>query len=409
MYGTEVFQQILGLQAPWTVADVKLDLEVGQVDIYVEHADSTKFCCPQCDRELACYDHVAERRWRHLDTMQYRTILHAEPPRVKCPEHGVKQVQLPWAEKNSRFTLLFERFSIDVLLATQTVQGAAGILRASWDETWHILKKAVARGKARKTDTVMPRIGIDEKAFRKGQNYISLIYDLDRSTVEAISDGNDSNAGNACFSQLSQAQRDGVEAIAMDMSAAYVKSAKENIPLAETKIVHDRFHVMKLATEAVDKVRRGEHRKLSADGDKRLSRTRYLWLSSQENLSEQQRERFDAVYTQGLETGKAWAYKEMLRDLWHHADATSATVYFKDWYKRVIHTKLSPLKKVARTIRDRLANVVSYCTHFITNAVAEGMNSRIMSIKRRVGGYRNRENFKTAIYFYCGGLDLYPH
>lgn len=409
MYDTEVFQQILGLQAPWTVADVKLDLEVGQVDIYVEHADSTKFCCPQCDRELACYDHVAERRWRHLDTMQYRTILHAEPPRVKCPEHGVKQVQLPWAEKNSRFTLLFERFSIDVLLATQTVQGAAGILRASWDETWHILKKAVARGKARKTDTVMPRIGIDEKAFRKGQNYISLIYDLDRSTVEAISDGNDSNAGNACFSQLSQAQRDGVEAIAMDMSAAYVKSAKENIPLAETKIVHDRFHVMKLATEAVDKVRRGEHRKLSADGDKRLSRTRYLWLSSQENLSEQQRERFDAVYTQGLETGKAWAYKEMLRDLWHHADATSATVYFKDWYKRVIHTKLSPLKKVARTIRDRLANVVSYCTHFITNAVAEGMNSRIMSIKRRVGGYRNRENFKTAIYFYCGGLDLYPH
>jgi len=409
MYDTEVFQQILGLQAPWTVADVKLDLEVGQVDIYVEHADSTKFCCPQCDRELACYDHVAERRWRHLDTMQYRTILHAKPPRVKCPEHGVKQVQLPWAEKNSRFTLFFERFSIDVLLATQTVQGAAGILRTSWDETWHILKKAVARGKARKTDTVMPRIGIDEKAFRKGQNYISLIYDLDRSTVEAISDGNDTNAGNACFSQLSQAQRDGVEAIAMDMSAAYVKSAKENIPLAETKIVHDRFHVMKLATEAVDKVRRGEHRKLSADGDKRLSHTRYLWLSSQENLSEQQRERFDAVYTQGLETGKAWAYKEMLRDLWHHADATSATVYFKDWYKRVIHTKLSPLKKVARTIRDRLANVVSYCTHFITNAVAEGMNSKIMSIKRRVGGYRNRENFKTAIYFYCGGLDLYPH
>ena len=409
MYDTEVFQQILGLQAPWTVADVQLDLEAGQVDIRVEHAEGSMFSCPECGCELACYDHVTERRWRHLDTMQYRTILHAKPPRVKCPEHGVKQVNLPWAEKNSRFTLFFERFAIDVLLATQTVQGAAGILRTSWDETWHIVKKAVARGKARKTDTVMPRIGIDEKAFRKGQNYITLIYDLDRSTVEAISDGNDTAAGNACFSQLSQTQRDGIEAIAMDMSAAYVKAAKENIPLAETKIVHDRFHVMKLATEAVDKVRRGEHRKLSADGDKRLSRTRYLWISSQENLSEQQRERFDAVYTQQLETGKAWAYKEMLRDLWHHEDATSATVYFRDWYKRVIHTKLTPLKKVAKTIAERLTNVVSYCTHRITNAVAEGMNSKIMSIKRRVGGYRNRENFKTAIYFYCGGLDLYPH
>ena len=390
MHETEFYQQILGLASPWIVANVTLDLEAGQVDIHVEHADASKFCCPECDRELACYDHVSERRWRHLDTMQYRTVLHARPPRVKCPEHGVKQVQLPWAENNSRFTLFFERFAIDVLLATQTVQGDAGILRTSWDESWHVLKKAVARGKARKTDTVMPRIGIDEKAFRKGQNYISLIYDLDRSTVEAISDGNDTAAGNACFAQLSQAQLDGVEAIAMDMSAAYVKAAKENIPLAETKIVHDRFHVMKLATEAVDKVRRGEHRKLSADGDKRLSRTRYLWLSGQENLSEQQRERFDAVYTQGLQTGKAWAYKEMLRDLWHHADAASATAYFKDWYKRVIHTKLSPMKKVAKTIRDRLVNVVSYCTHFITNAVAEGMNSKIMSIKRRVGGYRNR-------------------
>ncbi|MEM9360632.1 MAG: transposase family protein, partial [Pseudomonadota bacterium] len=176
MHETEFYQQILDLRSPWVVADVKLDTEAGQVNIHVEHAVGDKFCCPECDRQLACYDHVSERRWRHLDTMQYRTILHARPPRVNCPEHGVKQVNLPWAEKNSRFTVFFERFAIDVLLATQTVQGAAGILRTRWDETWHIVKKAVARGKARKTDTVMPRIGIDEKAFRKGQNYITLIY-----------------------------------------------------------------------------------------------------------------------------------------------------------------------------------------------------------------------------------------
>ena len=117
----------------------------------------------------------------------------------------------------------------------------------------------------------MPRIGIDEKAFRKGQNYITLIYDLDNSTVEAISDGNDTESGMHCFSQLSPTQLDSVEAIAMDMSAAYVKAAKANIPLAEKKIVHDRFHVMQLATKAVDKVRRGEHSELSTDGDDRLS------------------------------------------------------------------------------------------------------------------------------------------
>lgn len=408
MHETEFYQQILGLTSPWRVADVKLDTTAQQVDIHVDHPEGTNFCCPECGIELACYDHAPARRWRHLDTMQFKTILHAAPPRVNCPEHGVKQVKLPWAEKGSRFTLFFERFAIDVLLAAQTVKGAQGILQTSWDETWHILRKAVARGKARKTEKAMPRIGIDEKAFRKGQNYITLIYDLDASTVEAISDGNDTESGNACFSQLSEAQRESVEAISMDMSAAFVKSAKANIPLAETKIVHDRFHVMKLATEAVDKVRRGEHRELKKQGDNRLSRTRYLWLTGQENLSGQQRERFDEVYKQELETGKAWAYKEMLRDLWHHEDESDAVTYFKDWYNRVIHTKLTPLKKVAKTIRERLPNVVSYCAHRITNAVAEGINSKIMSIKRRVGGYRNRENFKIAIYFYCGGLSLYP-
>ena len=110
-----------------------------------------------------------------------------------------------------------------------------------------------------------------------------------------------------------------------------------------------------------------------------------------------------------MEIGKAWAYKEMLRELWACPDEATALAYFRVWYKRVIHTRLEPLKKVARTIKQRLANVVSYCTHGITNAVAEGINSKIMAIKRRVGGYRNRENFKIAIYFYCGGLDLCPH
>jgi transposase len=122
----------------------------------------------------------------------------------------------------------------------------------------------------------MPRIGIEEKAFRKGHNYITLLYDLDRSTVEAISDGNSQESADGCFSQLSQDQREAVEAIAMDMSAAYVQSAKENIPLAENKIVHDRFHIMKLASEAVDRVRRAEHRRLTRKGDNRLAGSRYL-------------------------------------------------------------------------------------------------------------------------------------
>lgn len=408
MQDKELYQQILGLDSPWSVAEVKLDAEQEEIHIRVAHPEGTKFCCPECDKRLACYDHAPERQWRHLDSCQFKTLLLAAVPRVDCPEHGVKQVEVPWAERNSRFTLLFERFAIDVLLATQTVKGAASILRTRWEPTWNILQRAVRRGQQRKVAQPMPRIGIDEKAFAKGQSYLTLLYDLDHSTVEAISEGNSTESGKDCFSQLSEEQLASVDAVAMDMSAAYVKAAKETIPLAEEKIVHDRFHVMQHVTQAVDKVRRQEHKKLQADDDQRLAGSRYVWIKSQENLSEKQRVLLEELFSAELQTAKAWGYKEMLRELWSQDDAASATAYFKDWYQRVIHTKLGPLKKVAKMIKERLANVVSYCTHEITNAVAEGINSKIMAIKRRVGGYRNIENFKTAIFFYCGRLKLYP-
>jgi transposase len=408
MQEREFYQQILGLSSPWFVREVTLDMANRRVDVYVEHPAETKFCCPECRKELSCYDHAAARKWRHLDTMQLQTFLHASLPRVDCPEHGVRNVDVSWAHKGSRFTLLFERFAIDVLKRTQNIKGARELLGTGWEQTWNILQRAVKRGQLRKKERPLPHVGIDEKSFAKGQSYLTLLYDLDNSTVEAISEGHDTEAGNACFSQLSASQIDSIEAIAMDMSAAFVRSAHENIPLAETKIVHDRFHVMKLANEAVDSVRKQEHRELTSQDDRRLTGTKYVWLTGQENLSETQESVFERVFSQKLKTSQAWFYKELLRDLWEHSSIAKATAFFNDWYRRVIHTKLEPMKKVARTIKGRLKNVVSYCKHPITNAVAEGINSKIQSIKRRVGGFRNKQNYKTAIFFYCGGLDLYP-
>ena len=408
MRDNELYQTILGLKSPWSVREVRLNQEQQEIEVYIEHPRGTKFCCPECQTELPCHDHADERRWRHLDSCQFKTILVAAPPRVNCPEHGVKTAAVPWAEKHSRFTMLFERFAIDMLLATQTVKGAMNILRLKWDQTWAIVERAVERGQNQKVAKLLPRVGLDEKAFSKGQSYVTVLYDLDQSTVDAVSFGNDTESAVACFSELSPEQLHSVEAIALDMSPAYVKAVKQIIPLAEQKIVHDRLHVMQLATKAVDQVRRSEHKQLLREGDDRLTSTRYLWLTSQDNLTETQQSRFEEVFRSELLTGKAWAYKEMLRDLWHHPDSPSATAFFQGWYRSVIHTRLAPLKKVARTIKQRLQNVVSYCTHRITNAVAEGMNSKIMSIKRRVGGFRNINNFKTAIFFYCGGLQLYP-
>jgi transposase len=165
MQDKELYQAILGLDSPWSVSEVELDIDLGEIRIRASHPRGTEFGCPECGRQLPCYDHAEERRWRHLDSCQFKTFLVARVPRVKCPEHGVRNVVVPWAEKSSRFTILFERLAIDILLATQTVTGAMGILRTSWDETWYFVQRAVRRGQERKETKLLPRIGIDEKAW----------------------------------------------------------------------------------------------------------------------------------------------------------------------------------------------------------------------------------------------------
>src|SRR5680860_622889 len=126
MRDTELYRHLLGLVTPWEVERVDLSVEDGRVDVWVEHPKRTRFICPDCERELSVYDHSEERAWRHLDSCAFLTFLHAGPPRVECPEHGVRQVRVPWAEPHSRFTLLFERLAIDVLGACD-VNAAAGL------------------------------------------------------------------------------------------------------------------------------------------------------------------------------------------------------------------------------------------------------------------------------------------
>jgi len=128
MQDTEFYRQVLGIESPWTVDRVGLDLERQRVDVFSVHQEGVSWACPECGRPLATYDHAPERVWRHLDTCQLKTFLHARVPRVDCPDHGVKQVRVPWAEPHSQFTVLFERLAIDLLLMS-TTQGARKMLR----------------------------------------------------------------------------------------------------------------------------------------------------------------------------------------------------------------------------------------------------------------------------------------
>ena len=407
MQDIELYQKILGLSRPWMVTSVKLDLPAHVVDVWVAHAEGVRWPCPACGTALATYDHVEERTWRHLDTCQLETHLHARTPRVDCPQHGVKRVQLPWAEPLSHFTLLFECKTIDVLKEAD-VLGTTRILYLSWKEGWHIQEKAVRRGQAAKVATVIPRLGVDEKAIAKGHAYFTVVCNLDRGTVEYVGDGRRQKSLDAYFQGLSPEQLAGIEAVGMDMHEPYIQSTLKHVPHAEDKIVFDRYHVMTHMGKAVDQVRRKENKALIAQDVETLKRTRYLWLYAEANLPEKHRERFDQIKNLNLKTSRAWAIKECLRGLWTYHYRGAAQRFWARWNGWAIRSRLPPVLKAARTVQNHLHNILTYCRHPITSAMGEGLNSKIQKIKQMACGYRNREHFKTAIYFHCGGLQLYP-
>jgi transposase len=407
MRDTELYRQVLGLESPWEVDRVELSTEGGRVDVWVNHPRGTRWACPECEQVLPTYDHGEEREWRHLDTCQFLTYVHARPPRVECPEHGVLRVRLPWADPMTRFTNLFERLAVDVLCECD-VAGASRLLRTSWDETWHLMERAVVRGQAVRAVAVPALVGVDEKSAGRGQDYITVVSDLGRGTVEFLADERRQSSLDSYFDQFSAEQLAGIEAVGMDMWEPYATSVRAHLEDADHKIVFDKFHLMKHMVTAVDTVRKQENRALSATGDKSLTGSKYMWRYSAENLPERHQSRFEVLRNGDLKTGRAWAIKENLRFLWDYRRRGWAEKHWKSWYFWATHSRLGPIIEVARTFKRHLPGVLAFFDHRITSAGAEGLNSRIQAIRVSARGYRNREHFKTAIYFHLGGLDLYP-
>lgn len=406
---TELYQHLLGIPSPWTVDRVELDTKDGRVDAYASHPKGVEWPCPKCGLKLSTFDHTEEREWRYLDSCQFKTYLHARSPRVDCPTDGRVQVAIPWAETYSRFAAQFEVKAIDVLLETP-VKGATKIMDISWEEAWNIKERAVERGlkaKAKKPPTVT-LIGVDEKAIGYGQTYATLVYDLKRSTVEYVGEGRKKESLDAYFQSLTPKQRVRIKGVALDMWDPFIASIREHVPRAEEKMVFDPFHIVKHMNEAVNDVRKGEHRELKVDGKSPLSGSRFWWLYGRENLPERHREGFAALQAAHLKTGRAWSIKEGLRDLWDQETMVAGKHYWKWWFFWASHSQLEPVKKVAKMIKAHLAGVLNFFRQRITNAVAEGLNSKVATIQKMAAGFRNKENFRIAVLFKCGGLSLYP-
>jgi len=406
MQDRELYRQLLGLMGPWRVSEVAIDFEGRKVDVWVEWPPEKEALCPECGKAYGVYDHREERQWRHLDTMQFQTILHCRIPRIKCTEHGVKSIDVPWSEKNSRFTALFERLAIDVLRGCQNQTKAKELLKLSWDEVHLIMEKAVARGLQRRSDTGLKHIGVDEKSFLKRHRYATILSDLDQSRVLDVARDRKEESLAELFRRIPEEQRQGIAAVAMDMWGPYINAVEELLP--EADIVHDKFHIAKYLGEAVDKVRKSEHRGLRKEGSESLTGTKYLWLTNPRNWSDEQKQQFKELKGKGLKVGRAWAIKEMFSDLWDYTYEKAARNFFTKWFWWATHARLKPIAEVAKKLQRHLNNILTYLKHRITNAVAEGINSKIQQVKSAARGFRNFENYRIAILFFCGKLDMYP-
>lgn len=328
MRDTELYWHLLGLVAPWTIGEVTLSVEKRRVDVWVHHCAGLKWSCPQCSHTGSLHDHSDERTWRHLDSCMFLTYLHGRIPRISCPEHGVLQVRVPWAEPHSRFTLLFERLAVEVMRQCN-VKGAAQILRLSWDEVMLLMERAVQRGQKRQQPKTLPtQLGIDEKYTSCG--VLTLVNDIAIGCVTKVLPGKKKEPLKEYLGSFPKEQREQVSAVALDMCETFYAAVAKAIPKATDKIVYDRFHVMQRVSKAVNKVRSQESAQLARKGDKRLEGSRFVWLYSLQNLPEKQLQWLGQLKADKLQTGRAWALKELLRTLWQCTDrAQEEGVFYK--------------------------------------------------------------------------------
>lgn len=395
----------LPVSHPWRLVGSKCLSEERRLEVEIEYRARAVLRCPRC--QAACGQHDSrKRRWRHLDCMGLETWITCRIPRANCPEHGVVQLAVPWAEVRSRFTADFECVVID-WLKEASVSAVAKNMSLTWRQVYNIQERAVRRGLGRRGPLEFSRLGVDETSFKKRHDYVTVISDLDGDVLD-VQDGRKQESLESFFRELPKERLAAIEVVAMDMHRPYINAVALHVPGAEYKIAFDRFHVAKHFGDAVDKVRRQEHRELMAKGDDTLKRTKYHWLKNPSNMGRRMRTRFNDLKSMALKVARAWAVKEAASNLWHYKSRTwakKAWLKLCDWASR---TRLEPIVKVGASMRFHLIGIINAIVNGVTNAAAEGINRKIQDIKRRANGYRNRERFKQAILFHLGGLDLYP-
>ena len=400
MRDTDLFQLALGLVPPWMVKAANFDAEKKRLDIEIDFKSGGRFPCPDCGHADCPAHDTVMKEWRHLDFFQHHAYLHARTPRIKCPDCGVRLVNVPWARAGSGFTLLFEALAM-TLVTHMPVAAAARLMGIHDTRLWRIVIHYVEAAVARMDLADLRRVCIDETAAKRGHDYISLFVDICRRRVVYVTEGRGADTVGQFADHVDTHNGDAsrIKQVAIDMSPAFIKGVTEN--LTEAEITFDRFHVMKLIGDAVDAVRREESRSRPE-----LKRTRYHWLRNENTLSAEGRASIAALSSLNLKTARAWRMRIAFQEVYKQPTWEWGAMYLDRWVSWAIRSRLDPIKKVARTIVRHRDGILAWFDSHIANGLIEGINSLVQAAKAKARGYRTLRTLKAVTYLIAGKLDL---
>jgi len=400
MSENELFQAALGLLPPWLVSRCTFDESAGRLDIHLDFPRGGVFPCPVCGIPSKAYD-TDDLTWRHLNFFQHQTFLHARTPRVECSHCGIHRVAVSWARPGSGFTLLFEAL-VMMLAKSMPVLAVARFVNEHDTLVWRIVTHYVDAARAKANYSKVTQVGVDETASRRGQRYVSLFVDLEQRQVLFATPGKDASTV-AAFAEDLKAHGGAPEAVtevSADMSKAFAKGIAASLPNAA--VTFDKFHVVSLVNNAVEKVRRLERK-----DHPELIGSRYVWLKNPENLTPRQGEKFDAldIVNSHLKTARAYMIRLTFQDLFNQP-ADKAEPFLAKWYFWATHSRIPAIVDVAKTIRRHQDGILRWFTSGINNGILEGINSLVQAAKAKARGYRSDRNLATIIYLIAGKLDL---
>lgn len=400
----DFFNLISDFGDDWVIDELNADHKSKEVYLKMRYAHD-KYYDPDSEQECKLYDHAPERIWRHLDIWDYKSYIVCRLPRIINDAGDVKTISIGWADKYDRHTYSFEIKVIDTLKATRNQTKTAELLGCGFRLVNSILHQSTQRGLQRRNIEKLPieHISIDEKSFKKGHQYVTVISDPVRGYVLDVGEGRDERSVmDLLTNTLIIKQLKSIRTVCMDMWKAYIKAVEKLIPGAA--LVHDKFHLVQYLNAAIDKIRRREVKE-----NELLKNSRYALLKNEGNRTQLQEKIFEEIMNSNLEVAKAHFAKEAFKSLFSkHNDDNTAKFNLKTWAETFYHYNIKELNDVILTMLSHSTGVINAMISKHTNAMAERINGKIQEIKTSGRGYRTFQNFRSAILFFHGGLQLYP-